>query len=103
MVYAKSAGLDPVRVLESIETGAAGSWSLSNLIPRALRGDFAPGFRIRHFVKDLGIAVESARDLGLDLPGLEKAIELYRRMEDAGDGELGTQALMQLYEAGRAD
>ena len=100
MVYAKAAGLDPTHVLDSIETGAAGSWSLSNLIPRALAGDFAPGFRIKHFVKDLGIAVESAREMGLNLPGLEKAIELYRRMDDAGEGDLGTQALMQLYERG---
>ena len=100
MVYAKAAGLDPTHVLDSIETGAAGSWSLSNLIPRALAGDFAPGFRIKHFVKDLSIAVESAEAMGLALPGLDKAIELYRRMEAAGDGDLGTQALMQLYESG---
>ncbi len=98
MVYARAAGLDPSHVLDSIETGAAGSWTLSNLIPRALAGDDAPGFKIKHFVKDLGIAVESARGMGLDLPGLEKAIELYRTMEDAGDGELGTQALLRLYE-----
>jgi 3-hydroxyisobutyrate dehydrogenase len=100
MVYAKAAGLDPSHVLDSIETGAAGSWSLSNLIPRALAGDFAPGFKIKHFVKDLSIAVESAQAMGLTLPGLEKAIGLYRRMEEAGNGELGTQALMQLYEDG---
>ncbi len=103
MVYAKAAGLDPTHVLDSIETGAAGSWSLSNLIPRALSGDFAPGFRIKHFVKDLSIAVESAQAMGLSLPGLEKAIELYRRMDEAGDGDLGTQALMQLYERGEVE
>jgi len=100
MVYARAAGLDPFRVLESIETGAAGSWSLSNLMPRALSGDFAPGFKVKHFVKDLGIALESAREMDLRLPGLDAVIELYRRLEQAGDGELGTQALLALYERG---
>jgi 3-hydroxyisobutyrate dehydrogenase len=100
MHYARAAGLDPERVMSSIEHGAAGSWSLSNLMPRALAGDFAPGFKIKHFVKDLGIAVRSAEELGLDLPGLAKAYELYRRLEEAGSGEDGTQALLRLYAGG---
>jgi len=100
MHYARSAGLDPSRVMESIESGAAGSWSLSNLTPRAISGDFAPGFKIKHFVKDLKIAVESAAEMGLDLPGLDKAYQLYRRLEDTGAGEDGTQALLRMYEAG---
>lgn len=100
MYYARSAGLDPSVVMESIATGAAGSWSLSNLMPRAIAGDFAPGFKIKHFVKDLKIAVESAHEMGLDLPGLGKAYELYRRLEEAGSGEDGTQALLRMYEAG---
>lgn len=100
MHYARAAGLDPSRVMDSIESGAAGSWSLSNLMPRAISGDFAPGFKIKHFVKDLRIAVESAAEMGLDLPGLEKAYELYRRLEDGGAGEDGTQALLRMYEAG---
>jgi 3-hydroxyisobutyrate dehydrogenase len=100
MAYAGAAGLDPLRVMSSIETGAAGSWSLSNLMPRAIAGDFAPGFKIKHFVKDLGIAVESAQEMGLALPGLEKAYELYRRLEDGGAGEDGTQALLRMYQAG---
>jgi 3-hydroxyisobutyrate dehydrogenase len=98
MAYARAAGLDPSLVLDSIEHGAAGSWSLSNLMPRALRGDFAPGFKIKHFVKDLRIAVESAREMGLDLRGLEQAFELYRRLETEGEGEEGTQALLRFYE-----
>jgi 3-hydroxyisobutyrate dehydrogenase len=97
MHYARSAGLDPARVMESIEHGAAGSWSLSNLMPRAIVGDFAPGFKVKHMVKDLKIAVESAVELGLDLPGLEKAYGLYRRLEEAGAGEDGTQALLRMY------
>lgn len=100
MHYAAAAGLDPARVMASIEHGAAGSWSLSNLMPRAISGDFAPGFKIKHMVKDLGIAVESAHRLGLDLPGLEKADELYRILEERGAGEDGTQALLRLYREG---
>ena len=101
MVYARAAGLNPSHVLDSIETGAAGSWSLSNLAPRALAGDFAPGFKVKHLVKDLEIAVESAQEMGLNLPGLDKAIELYRILESDGEGESGTQALLKLYEQGR--
>jgi len=101
MVYAEAAGLDPFRVLDSIEHGAAGSWSLSNLIPRALRGDMAPGFKVKHFVKDLGIALDSAAEMGLDLPGLQRAFEMYRRLEDAGGADQGTQALLRLYREDR--
>jgi 3-hydroxyisobutyrate dehydrogenase len=97
MAYADAAGLDPAAVLQAIETGAAGSWSLSNLMPRALRGDFAPGFKVKHFLKDLRIAVESAREMGLHFPGLAQAIELYERLEADGRGEDGTQALLDLY------
>ncbi len=100
MHYARAAGLDPSRVMDSIENGAAGSWSLSNLMPRAIGGDFAPGFKIKHFLKDLKIAVESAADMGLTMPGLEKAYELYERLDDGGAGEDGTQALFRLYESG---
>ncbi len=91
--YARAAGLDPVRVLESISAGSAGSWSLSNLAPRIIGGDFAPGFFIKHFVKDLGIALASAADLGIELPGADLAARLYRELEAAGFGESGTQAL----------
>jgi 3-hydroxyisobutyrate dehydrogenase len=102
MVYAGAAGLDPFAVLETIETGAAGSWSLSNLMPRALRGDFAPGFKIKHLLKDLRIAIESAGEMDLEFPGLAKAIELYELLEADGRGEDGTQALFDLYRQGRA-
>ena len=100
MHYARAAGLDPERVMSSIEHGAAGSWSLSNLMPRALVGDYAPGFKIKHFVKDLGIAVRSAEEMGLDLPGLAKAYEMYRLLDETGAGEDGTQALLRWYAEG---
>lgn len=101
MHYARAAGLDPALVVQTIEHGAAGSWSLSNLMPRAIAGDFAPGFKIKHFVKDLGIALESAAEMGLDLPGLEMAHRTYAAMEAAGEGEDGTQALLRRYGRGR--
>jgi len=97
LAFAKAAGLDPETVLTSISGGAAGSWGLSNLAPRVLRGDYAPGFYVRHFVKDLGLALAAARTLDLRLPGLELAARLYDQVVAAGDADLGTQALARLY------
>lgn len=91
--FTEAAGLDPARVLESVSSGAAGSWTLSNLVPRILAGDYEPGFFVEHFVKDLGIAIRSARAIGLELPGLEHAESLYRAVEAAGHGRKGTQVL----------
>lgn len=97
IVYAEKAGLDPRTVLKSIETGAAGSFSLSNLVPRMLDGDFEPGFYVKHFIKDMGIALESAAEMQLDLPGLKLAESLYRKLADAGYEDKGTQALYKLW------
>ena len=101
LAYAKAAGLDPKQVLASIETGAAGSWSLSNLAPRALDGDFAPGFFVKHFIKDMGIALESASEMGLKLPGLELAKGLYDKLSGQGGADEGTQALFRFYMEGK--
>ncbi|HLR75175.1 MAG TPA: NAD(P)-dependent oxidoreductase, partial [Virgibacillus sp.] len=78
IVYAKKAGLDPVRVLDSITTGAAGSWSLSNLAPRMIKGDFSPGFFVKHFIKDMTIALESAQEMGIMTPGLSLSLDMYK-------------------------
>ena len=94
--YAEASGLDPEKVLASVGGGAAGSWSIQNLAPRILRGDFEPGFRIDHFLKDLSIALEEARTQGLDLPGLDLAQQLYRLAVDRGLADRGTQALVQV-------
>jgi 3-hydroxyisobutyrate dehydrogenase len=67
-------------MLKSIESGAAGSWSLSNLVPRMLDGNVSPGFYIKHFIKDMGIALDSAKELSLSLPGLELARKLYQTL-----------------------
>jgi len=98
MAYAQKSGLQPETVLKSIESGAAGSWSLTNLAPRVLKGDYAPGFFVKHFIKDMKIAIESAQAMGLDLPGLQLAKKLYDQLAAKGCEDDGTQALFKLYE-----
>lgn len=97
VAYAKRAGLDPAEVVETISGGAAGSWSLSNLAPRMLRGDYAPGFFIKYFIKDMGIALASAEEMHLDLPGLKLAKRLYDELSARGMEDSGTQALIRWY------
>lgn len=97
MAFAKAAGLDPSRVLESITTGAANSWPLSQLMPRALRGDYEPGFSVKHFTKDLAIALGCAQRLHVELPGLALAKRLYDELAESGAGEKGTQVLLRRY------
>jgi 3-hydroxyisobutyrate dehydrogenase-like beta-hydroxyacid dehydrogenase len=98
IAYARKAGLDPEQVLKSIATGAAGSWSLSNLGPRIIRGDFAPGFYIKHFIKDMRIALETADGMGLDARGLRLALSMYQQAAERGEADSGTHALYRLYE-----
>jgi 3-hydroxyisobutyrate dehydrogenase len=102
LAYAKAAGLDLQTVLRSISGGAAGSWTLSNLAPRMIAGDFSPGFYVKHFIKDLSIALESAEALGLQLPGLTLAKSLYEKLAAQGGADDGTQALYRLFVAGGA-
>jgi 3-hydroxyisobutyrate dehydrogenase len=94
LLYAHRAGLDLTRALESVTSGAAGSWALSNLAPRIVKGDFAPGFFVEHFLKDLAIVLEESRRMNLALPGVALAEQLYRAA--AGQGHLrdGTQSLI---------
>jgi 3-hydroxyisobutyrate dehydrogenase len=94
LLYAYKAGLDLNVVLQSVSSGAAGSWSLSNLAPRAIAGNFEPGFFVEHFLKDMGIALAEARRMKLCLPGLALAEQLYRAVEAQGLGRKGTHALL---------
>jgi 3-hydroxyisobutyrate dehydrogenase len=96
MVYAKRAGLDPERVLMTIGGGAAASWSLSNLAPRMIKGDFEPGFYVKHFVKDMKIALEEAEYMGIKLLGLELAKSLYDELVEDKKENKGTQVLYEL-------
>jgi 3-hydroxyisobutyrate dehydrogenase len=94
LLYGYRAGLDLDRVLESVAGGAAGSWSLTNYGPRMLAGDFAPGFVVDHFVKDMGIALAEAKRASLSLPGLALAEQLYVALQAQGHGRKGTHSLI---------
>lgn len=94
LLYAYRAGLDLERVMQSVASGAAGSWSLANLGPRIIQNNFDPGFFVEHFIKDMGIALAEARRMGLALPGLALAEQLYQAVKAQGHGRLGTHALM---------
>lgn len=94
LLYGYKAGLDLPTVLQSVGPGAAGSWSLNNLGPRIIDGNFAPGFYVEHFIKDMGIALEEARRRRLTLPGLALAHRLYEKVRALGHGRSGTHALM---------
>ncbi|WP_262175021.1 NAD(P)-dependent oxidoreductase [Saccharococcus sp. Marseille-Q5394] len=97
IAYGKEAGLDAETVLQSISSGAAGSWSLSNLAPRMIKGDFEPGFYVKHFLKDMNIALAEAEQMSLPLPGLQLAKEMYSELVEEGYGEKGTQVLYKQY------
>ncbi len=93
LLYAYKAGLDLNTVLLSVGPGAAGSWSLSNYGPRIIKNDFAPGFAVEHFIKDMGIALEESKRMGLAMPGLALAHQLYISLKAQGHGRDGTQSL----------
>ena len=97
LAHARAGGLVPAAVQQVISGGAAGSWALTNLAPRSLAGDFAPGFLVRHLVKDIRIARACAEENGLELPGLATAERLFDAVMARGWGDDGTQALYRLY------
>jgi len=93
LLYGYKAGLDLPTVLQSVGSGAAGSWSLSNLGPRIMNNNFDPGFFIEHFIKDMGIALAESKRMGLSLPGLALSNQLYLAAQAQGHGRDGTHAL----------
>jgi 3-hydroxyisobutyrate dehydrogenase len=97
LAYAQRAGLNPEQVHASISGGAAGGWAMTNLAPRAMAGNYAPGFYVKHILKDIRIALESAEELKLDLAGLTCAKKLYEQVAANGWEENGTQVLYRLY------
>ncbi len=97
LVYAKAAELDLQQVIQTVGSGAGANWSMSNYGPRILAGDYTPGFFVKHFVKDLRIALEEAAKLNVDLPATAEAKRLYQALQDAGHGDLGTQGLITNY------
>lgn len=96
--YARANGLEVPVMLEAIETGAAASWQLSNQTPKMLEEDYAPGFFIKHFIKDMRLGDEAALAQGLRLGVLEQVLGMFEELERDGEGGLGTQALIRWYE-----
>jgi 3-hydroxyisobutyrate dehydrogenase len=94
LLYAAKVGLDQQAVIDIIGKGAAGSWSINNMGPRIVKGDYNPGFYVEHFIKDMGIALKEAAAANLSLPGLALVHQLYMAVKAQGNGRLGTQALM---------
>jgi 3-hydroxyisobutyrate dehydrogenase len=94
LLYGYKAGLTLETMVETIRGGAAGCWSLDNYAPRILKRDFAPGFFVEHFIKDMGIALAEADRMNIALPGLALAHQLYLALRAQGHGRRGTQALM---------
>ncbi len=94
LLYGYKAGLDLTRMLESIRGGAAACWTLDNLAPRILQRNFDPGFFVEHFIKDMGLALEESKRMGLVLPGLTLVHQLYQTVQSLGHGRSGTHALI---------
>ena len=99
ITYARKAGLDPKTMLDTIGSGAAASWQLSNNGYKMLAEDYAPGFYVSHFIKDMNIATEEAAARELSLPVLDKVLSEFHELEKAGCETDGTQALIKVYEA----
>src|SRR5699024_2726250 len=97
LIYADKAKLNVDAVLKSICTDAAGSWSLDNYAPRINKQDFDPGFATKHFIKDMEIAIESARELNIETHGLNVALDMYKHLAKSGHEEKGIHALMFYY------
>ncbi len=94
LLYGYKAGLDLEKVLQSVSTGAASSWSLVNYAPRILQGNFAPGFFVEHFLKDMAIILAESRRMNLIMPGVALAEQLYRCVQAQGHGRDGTHSLI---------
>lgn len=95
--YAKASGLDLEKTYQAISAGAAGSFQMSNVVRRGLDGDFAPGFMLKHFGKDLAIGTETSAAYGAALPVLAQVLGEVRQMERLGEGDKGTQSLLHYY------
>ena len=97
LVYAKAAHLDLEKVIETVGGGSAANWSLANYSPRILKNDYSPGFFVKHFVKDLKIALDEADKLSIELPATKLAKELYEKLMAEGYENAGTQSLIKLW------
>jgi len=98
LAFAHACGLDREKLIDAMAGGSANTWSLVNYGPRILRGDFAPGFFVKHYIKDMRLAEAAADEMGLDLPALELTRQLYEEIAEGGLEDMGTQALYCLYD-----
>ncbi len=98
LIYGAAAGMDLEKMVSTISKGAAGCWTLDNLAPRVLNGDYNPGFMVEHFIKDMSIALEESEKMGLSLPSLALTRELYKAVKAEGYGKNGTQVLVKALE-----
>jgi 3-hydroxyisobutyrate dehydrogenase len=96
LLYAQKAGMDLDSVIDVIGQGAASSWSINNLGRRIAKNDFDPGFFIKHFIKDMGIALAEAQRMSLSLPGLALVHQFYTAAKAMGYENLGTQGLYRV-------
>lgn len=97
LVYAQKAGLTLPKVIDTLAGGSAANWSMENYSPRILKEDYSPGFFVKHFIKDLKIALDEAEKMQLDLPATHLACQLYEKLADEGNQNDGTQALIKLW------
>lgn len=96
IAYAKRRGLDPQDMFDAISTGAAGSWQLTNNGQKIINGDYAPGFYVKHFIKDMNIALDEAQARDLDLTVLHMVRDKYDELAAQGGADEGTQALIKV-------
>lgn len=97
VLFAQTMHLDPMQIINTLTAGAASSFSLQSYGPRIVKGDYEPGFKIKHFIKDMKIALDVAKEHNLNLIGVELAVKTYEILEKNGLGEVGTQALYKYY------
>ena len=97
LAYARANGLDLDSLLSAISAGAAGSFQMQSLGPKMAAGEFAPGFIMKHFIKDMKLSAEQSEAVGLNLPVLNQVLSECRSLEEAGLGDLGTQCLIRYY------
>lgn len=98
LTYARTVGLDPVRVIETIQSGSAGSVQMNLLAPKVLAGDDSPAFYLKHLLKDLQITLDESESRGWKLPQTRGVMEMYQALEARGLGDCGTQSLIRYYE-----
>lgn len=98
LVYLKKTNLNVEQVMKSIERGSAQSWLLSNYVPRIIEGDFSPGGSIKNFITDLEIALESAKEMSINLPGIFQVYKMYKKLAENGENESGIQSLVKYYD-----